>query len=111
MVPSQQTDCSCAHVKIINHGAEAEYFLGAEIAIASRTHLLAISTAGGGLQMPVRVKIEPRASLDLNRHEWCLFMSGITTTLEANIGVIPGKLLFETQGSVDIEFLVDAAPH
>ena len=29
MVPSPQSDCSCAHVKIINHGSQTEYFLGA----------------------------------------------------------------------------------
>ena len=111
MVPNGQTDCSCAHLKIINHGTRTEYFLGADISIASRTHLLSISTAGHGIAMPTRVKIAPGETLDLNRHEWCLFMSGITATLEADVGIIPGKLRFENQGAVDIEFLIDEVPH
>ena len=111
MVPNGQTDCSCAHLKIVNHGTRTEYFLGADIAIASRTHLLAISNAGHGIAMPTRVKIAPGEILDLNRHDWCLFMSGITATLEADVGAIPGKLRFENHGPVDIEFLIDEAPH
>lgn len=111
MVPNGQTDCSCAHLKIVNHGTRTEYFLGAEISIASRTDLLAISTAGHGVTMPTRVKIAPGETLDLNRHVWCLFMSGITATLEADVGVIQGKLRFENYGTVDIEFLIDEASH
>jgi copper(I)-binding protein len=111
MVPSQQTDCSCAHLKIINHGANPEYFLGAEIAIATRTHLVSISSAGSGLSMPTRVKIAAGGTLDLNRHEWCLFMSGITASLEADVGTVPATLRFANQGTVHIEFLIDEAPY
>ncbi len=111
MVPSEKSDCSCAHVKIINHGKQTEYFLGAVIAAASRTHLIAISTDGHGLEMPRRVEIPPGKTLDLTRHQWCLFMSGITTSLEADMGAISGQLLFEHQGRVDIEFMIDPANH
>ena len=78
MVPSPRSDCSCAHVKIINHGSQTEYFLGAAIAAASRTHLIEISTKGRGIETPMRVEIPPGKTLDLSRHHWCLFMSGIT---------------------------------
>jgi copper(I)-binding protein len=111
MVPSAKMDCSCAHVKIVNRGDRTEFFLGAEINAASRTHLVSIARDGGGLTMPLRVAIAPGATLDLNRHEWCLFMSGITTSLEANFGAIPGTLQFERQGTVKIEFMIDAASH
>ena len=40
MVPQAKSDCTCAHMKIINHGSETEYFLGADIAIARSTILL-----------------------------------------------------------------------
>jgi len=110
MVPSGQADCSCAHVKIVNHGAATEYLLGASIAVAQRTYLISIAT-GQGLAMPLRLAIAPGATLDLSSHQGCLFMSGITTTLEADMGVIPGRLRFERQGPIDIEFMIDAAGH
>lgn len=111
MVPSEKSDCSCAHVKITNHGAKTEYFLGAEISAASRTHLIEVDTRGHGLKMPMRVEIPPGQTLDLSRHAWCLFMSGITMSLEADMGAVPGQLLFEHQGKVDIEFMIDPANH
>lgn len=110
MVPSGQTDCSCAHVKIVNHGTATEYLLGASIAAAQHTYLVSFTT-GQGLAMPLRLAIAPGATLDLSRHQGCLFMSGITTALEADMGVIPGKLLFERQGPTDIDFMIDAAGH
>ena len=111
MVPSPQSDCSCAHVKIINHGSRSEYFLGADIVAASRTHLLSISTSGHGLTMPMRVEIPAGGTLDLTRHAWCLFMSGINMAFEADMGAIPGQLLFQNHGPVGIEFMIDAARH
>lgn len=111
MVPSPKSDCSCAHVKITNHGSQTEYFLGAAISAASRTHLIEISDKGHGIETPMRVEIPPGGTLDLTRHAWCLFMSGITTSLEADMGAIPGQLLFEHQGAVGIQFMIDAADH
>ncbi len=111
MVPSEKSDCSCAHVRITNHGTTTEYFLGASIAAASRTHLIEISTTGDGLRTPMRVAIPPGATLDLSRHQWCLFMSGITMHLEADMGAVPGQLLFERRGAVDIEFMIDSSGH
>ena len=108
MVPSAHSDCSCAHVKIINHGAQTEYFLGAVISAAARTHLIEISTGSGGLSTPLRVEIPPGQTLDLSRHRWCLFMSGINTSLKADMGAIAGQLLFEKAGPVAIEFMIDA---
>ena len=111
MVPSPRSDCSCAHVKIVNHGSEPEYFLGAVISAASRTHLIEIASGGRGLATPMRVEILSGQTLDLSRHQWCLFMSGITMPLEADFGAVAGQLLFERQGAVDIEFMIDAAHH
>lgn len=111
MVPSPQSDCSCAHVKIVNHGSQPEYFLGAVISAANRTHLIEIAAGGQGLATPMRVEILPGKTLDLSRHHWCLFLSGITMPLEADMGAVAGQLLFEKQGAVDIEFMIDAAPY
>jgi copper(I)-binding protein len=108
MVPSANSDCSCAHVKIINHGTEPEYFLGAKISAAARTDLIGISTGGGGIETPMRVEIPAGHTLDLSRHHWCLFMSGINTSLEADMGAINGQLLFEKAGAIEIEFMIDA---
>jgi periplasmic copper chaperone A len=108
MVPSANSDCSCAHVRIINHGTSPEYFLGAVISAAARTHLIEISAGGKGIVTPARVEIPPGQTLDLSRHEWCLFMSGISTRLEADMGAIAGHLLFEKAGAISIEFMIDA---
>ena len=87
------------------------YFLGAVISAAHRTHLIEITAGGHGLATPMRVEIPPGKTLDLSRHRWCLFMSGITKPLEADMGAVAGQLLFERQGVVDIEFMIDASPH
>jgi copper(I)-binding protein len=109
MVPSGQADCSCAHMKITNDGKKTEYFLGAVISAASRTHLLHILPNSKGIYIPGKVPIAPGETLDLNRQEWCLFMSGLNTTLEADFGSVSGVLLFEGRQSLSIEFMIDAA--
>jgi copper(I)-binding protein len=111
MVPGPQSDCSCAHVKFINHGTRSEYFLGATISASSRTHLLHISQHGDGFAMPQRVEIPPGQTLDLHRHEWCLFMSGITQELQADMGAVSGRLRFEGLGEIAVEFMIDATGH
>jgi copper(I)-binding protein len=111
MVPSGSSDCTCAHVKIVNHGPDTEFFLGASITAASRTHLIELVANGDGIITPARVAIPPGGSLDLSQHHWCLFMSGITKTLEADVGVIKGQIHFETQGTVDIEFMIAPATY
>jgi len=106
MVPSVSSDCSCAHVNIVNRGTKTEFFLGAAISAAARTHLIGIS-AEGGFETPVRVEIPPGAALDLSRHRWCLFMSGIAQSLEADMGAVAGQLLFENAGRIDVDFMID----
>ena len=108
IAPAPGSDCTCAHVKIVNHGTRTAYFLGAIIDAANRTHLLAVSGGGAGLSLPSRVAIPPGATLDLNRPGWCLSMSGIAAPLEAGFGAIPGALLFEGKDPVKIEFMIDA---
>ena len=68
MVPADQSDCSCAHFRITNRGAETEYSLGADIAVASRTHLLRILPDG----VPNKVPIPAGHTLDLYRHKMVL---------------------------------------
>ena len=111
MVPQVNSDCTCAHVTIINHGSETEYFLGADIAIAHNTRLLHIASSEHDISAPLAVPIAPGATLDLHRHEWCLFLSNIPKSLEADVGAYPARLMFRHAGTIEIEFLVDAPHH
>jgi copper(I)-binding protein len=111
MVPQVSSDCTCAHVTIINHGAETEFFLGADIAIARDTRLLYVASPETDISAPSEVAIAPGATLDLHRHKWCLFLSNISKSLEADVGAYPARLKFRHAGTIDIEFLVDAPHH
>lgn len=108
MVPQANSDCTCAHLTIVNHGSETEYFLGAEIAAASNTRLLHVASHKHDISAPSEVAIAPGATLDLHRHEWCLFLSGIPKGLEADVGAYPARLVFRRAGTINIEFMVDA---
>jgi periplasmic copper chaperone A len=111
MVPRANSDCTCANVKIINHGSETEYFLGADIEAASNTKLLRVAGDGHDISAPSTLAIAPGATLDLHRHEWCLFLSDIPKGLEADVGAYPARLIFRHAGAIDIEFMVDALHH
>jgi periplasmic copper chaperone A len=108
IVPDANSNCACAHVTIVNHGLETEYFLGADIAIAQDTRLLHVASYDHDINAPAAVPIPPGATLDLHRHEWCLFLSNIHTSLEADMGLYPAKLTFRNAGTIDVEFMVDA---
>lgn len=108
MVPQANSDCTCAHVTITNHGSETEYFLGADIEAASSTRLLHVASRGLNISAPSIVAIAPGAKLDLHRHEWCLFLSDIPKGLEPDIGAYPARLMFRHAGTIAIEFMVDA---
>jgi len=110
MVPQANSDCTCAHVTITNHGSEIEYFLGADIAVARNTRLLRVASRERDISAPSEVAIAPGATLDLHRHEWCLFLSDISKSLEADMGEYPARLIFRHAGAIDVEFMVDA-PH
>lgn len=111
MVPQANSDCTCAHVTITNHGSETEYFLGADIEVASNTRLLHVASHEHDISAPSEVAIAPGATLDLHRHEWCLFLSNISKSLEADMGEYPARLMFRHAGAIDIEFMVDAPHH
>jgi periplasmic copper chaperone A len=111
MVPQANSDCTCAHVTITNHGPETEYFLGADIAIASDTRLLHVTSHDRDISAPSEVAIAPGSTLDLHRHEWCLFLRNIPKSLEADVGAYPARLMFRHAGTIDIEFMVDAPHH
>lgn len=111
MVPQANSDCTCAHVTIINHGPGTEYFLGADIAIARSTKLLHLASHDHAISAPLEVPIAAGATLDLHRHEWCLFLSDISKSLEADMGVYPARLTFRHAGTIEVEFMVDAGHH
>lgn len=110
MVPSEKSDCSCAHVRITNHGTTTEYFLGASIAAASRTHLIEISTTGDGLRVSdarchsARCYARSLASPVVPVHERHYHASG------GRYGCRP-RTLFERRGAVDIRFMIDSSGH
>jgi copper(I)-binding protein len=70
MVPQANSDCTCAHVTIINHGPDTEYFLGADIAIASSRRLLYVASHDHDISAPsaCRLRQAPRSI--------CIAMSG-----------------------------------
>jgi periplasmic copper chaperone A len=107
MVPQADSDCTCAHVAIINHGPETEYFLGADIAIARSTRLLHVASHDHDISAPSAVPIPSGATLDLHRHEWCLFLSNIHSSLEADMGTYPASLMFRHARTIEVEFMVD----
>ena len=111
MVPQANSDCTCAHVTIINHGSGTEYFLGADIDIARDTKLLHVASHDHDISAPLAVPIAAGATLDLHRHEWCLFLSNISKSLEADMGVYPARLTFRHAGTIDVGFMVDADHH
>jgi copper(I)-binding protein len=111
MVPQANSDCTCAHVTIINHGSETEYFIGADIEVASNTRLLRVASHDHDFSALSEVAIAPGATLDLHRHEWCLFLSNISKSLEADMGEYPARLMFRNAGTINIEFMVDAPHH
>ena len=111
MVPPANSDCTCAHVTITNHGSKTEYFLSAAIAIASNTRLLHVAGLDEDISAPSSVPIPPGTKLELGRHEWCLFLSNISKNLEADVGVYPARLIFRYAGAIDIEFMVDSPHH
>ena len=111
MVPQASIDCTCAHVTVINHGSEKEYFLGADIAIAGSTKLLHVASHDRDISAPSAVPIASGATLDIHRHEWCLFLSNVTQSLEADVGAYPARLTFRHAGTIDVEFMVDADQH
>jgi copper(I)-binding protein len=108
MVPEVNSDCTCAHVTIINHGSESEFFLGADIKAAGNTRLLRVASHGKDFNALSEVEIAPGATLDLHRHEWCLFLSNVSKGLESDVGAYPARLMFRRAGTIDIEFMVDA---
>ena len=111
MVPKANSDCTCAHVTIINHGSETEYFIGADIEVASNTRLLRVASHAHDFSALSEVAIPPGATLDLHRNEWCLFLSNVPNGLEADVGAYPARLMFRHAGPIDIEFMVDAPHH
>ncbi len=111
IVPQENSDCTCAHVTITNHGSKTEYFLGADIEVARETKLLRVASHDQDISAPSEVAIAPGATLDLHRHEWCLFLSSISKSLEADVGAYPARLMFRHAGAIDVEFMVDAPHH
>ena len=95
-VPDAGVDSTCANATIVNHGAEADYLVKAEIALAGLTQL--VSTA---------IAITPGAGFNLYDHQWCILLSGVTASLEADAGLYPGLLVFRHGGPIAVEFMVD----
>jgi copper(I)-binding protein len=105
--PVARAGCTCAHVKIVNHGNQTECLLGARINVAGHTALMQFADFGRETNLQTRVVIAPGGTLDLHRHSWCLFLSGLKSSFEADMGAYSGNLRFERAGKLEIEFMVD----
>ena len=55
MQSEANSDCTCAAVTLINHGAETAYFLGADLAIAGSTKLHPTSRHAGTIDVEIMV--------------------------------------------------------
>jgi copper(I)-binding protein len=109
MVPRPGLDHTCAHVKIINYGDRVEYFRGVRLNVAGSVKLLMNSETGGVEILPIHLAILPGRTLDLRSPSYCIFLSGLRVSFEADIGAYPGELLFEQAGEIDADFMVDAS--
>jgi copper(I)-binding protein len=108
--PHPGMNCTCAYLRIRNLGTATEYFLGAHVAAGRDTMLLSVNQSRRNTGTEKKIAIAPGETIDL-RHGWCLFISGLTERLEADLNVIAGELLFESAGTIAIEFMIDPRRH
>ena len=108
IVPQSSSDCTCADVTIINHGSEAEYFLGADIAIVGSTKLLRVVGHDHDISAPSVVPITSGSTYDLHRNPQCMLLNTVTQSVEADVGAYPARPRFRHSKTIDVEFMVDA---
>jgi copper(I)-binding protein len=108
LVPQPGLDHTCAHVKIINHGDRVEYFRGVRLNVAGSVKLLMNFETGRVDISPIRLAILPGRMLDLRSPSYCIFLSGLGVSLDADIGFYPGTFLFERAGEIPADFMIDA---
>jgi copper(I)-binding protein len=106
-VPDAGVDSTCANATIVNHGAEADYLVKAEIALAGLTQLVRLPDKMPPVSASTAIAITPGAGFNLYDHQWCILLSGVTASLEADAGLYPGLLVFRHGGPIAVEFMVD----
>ena len=109
--PLEGANSTCAKFTIVNHGHSTEYLLGTLTAAATSAWILAATGDPQGPKLPVRIAIEPKTRLKLSHFSWCFLLSAIATGLTVDVDEVPGILMFENQGTVEIEFMVAPAGH
>jgi hypothetical protein len=94
-------------IEIIHPGAEADYLVKAEIALAGLTQLVRLPDKMPPVSASTAIAITPGAGFNLYDHQWCILLSGVTASLEADAGLYPGLLVFRHGGPIAVEFMVD----
>ncbi len=97
-------------MEIVNTGTETERLIGAEVDFATaQLHQTVVSADGVASMNPVEaIEIPPGGTVALEHGGYHVMLMGLNKTL--NLGdKLPGVLIFEHQGRVEIEFKVDPA--
>lgn len=97
-------------MEIVNTGTETERLIGVEVDFATaQMHQTVVSADGVASMNPVAaIEIPAGGSVTLEHGGYHVMLMGLTKTL--NLGdELPGVLIFEHHGRVEIEFKVDPA--
>jgi copper(I)-binding protein len=106
VVPQAGAANTCAHLRIINHGEYADYLRGIRLDIAGGVKFIIFKDEENAEISPVRLAIPPGQSLELRAPTYCIFLLGLSISLEADVGSYRGTLLFERAGQFDVDFMV-----
>jgi len=107
-VPAKGAMSAGGFMKIVNTGTETEHLTGAEVDFATaQLHQTVVSADGVASMNPVAaIEIPAGATVALEHGGYHVMLMGLNRTLEVG-DVLPGVLIFEHQGRVEIEFKVD----
>jgi hypothetical protein len=108
--PSPGADQTCAYFKIVNHGAEADTLLWVATPNARNAVLMRSGPSGTFGTVSDGLPIPPGASINVRPRAWCLRLTGLQTSFEAEFGVYNGSLHFDKAGTVVIEFMCHDDP-
>ncbi|WP_040672449.1 copper chaperone PCu(A)C [Rhodobacter ferrooxidans] len=107
--PAEGAQSAAAYMDILNTGPTAERLLGVEVGFASAALSGTVVDANGVASMgPLEaVDLPPGSSVALEPGGLHVMLMGLTRALAVG-DELPGTLVFEHQGRVEVEFVVDA---
>jgi len=107
-LPAKGAMAAGGFMEIVNTGTETERLIGLEVDFATaHLHQTVVDAAGVAAMNPVEaIEIPPGASVALEHGGYHVMLMGLNRTLAVG-DMLPGVLIFEHQGRVEIEFMVD----